>query len=34
MVAYGLSGNPPEEIAEELREAWRELMSYFQKEAA
>lgn len=34
MVAYGLSGNPPEEIAEELREAWRELMRYFLKEAA
>jgi len=34
MVAYGLSGNPPVEIAEELRNAWRELMSYFQQEAA
>ncbi len=34
MVAYGLSGNPPEEIAEELREAWRELIGYFQQEAA
>ncbi len=34
MVAYGLSGNPPEEIAEELREAWRELMGRLQKEAA
>lgn len=34
MVAFGLSGNPPEEIAEELREAWRELMGYLQKEAA
>lgn len=34
MVAYGLSGNPPETIAEELREAWQELIGYFQKEAA
>jgi len=34
MVAYGLSGNPPEEIAEELRSAWRELMAYFHQEAA
>ena len=34
MVAFGLSGNPPEEIAEELREAWRELMSHLQQEAA
>lgn len=34
MVAYGLSGNPPEDIAEELREAWRELMGHFQQEAA
>jgi hypothetical protein len=34
MVAYGLSGNPPEEIAEELREVWRELMGHLQKEAA
>lgn len=28
------SGNPPEEIAEELREAWRELVGFFQQEAA
>lgn len=34
MVAYGLSGNPPEEIAEELREAWQELMGHFQHQAA
>lgn len=34
MVAYGLSGNPPEDIAEELREAWQELMGHFLKEAA
>ena len=34
MVAYGLSGNPPEAIAEELREAWRELMGHFQQAAA
>lgn len=34
MVAYGLSGNPPEEIAQELRQAWQELIGYFQKEAA
>lgn len=34
MVAYGLSGNPPENIAEELREAWRELVGFFQQEAA
>lgn len=34
MVAYGLSGNPPEEIAEELREAWQELIGYFQQAAA
>ncbi len=34
MVAFGLSGNPPEQIAEELREAWRELMERLQKEAA
>lgn len=33
MVAYGLSGNPPEDIAEELREAWRELMGYLQAAA-
>lgn len=26
MVAFGLSGNPPAEIAQELREAWKELM--------
>ena len=32
MVAYGLSGNPPEEIADELRAAWQELMAYFQQE--
>jgi len=25
MIAYGLSGTPPEEIADELRDAWREL---------
>jgi len=34
MVAYGLSGNPPVEIAEELREAWRELVGYFHEAAA
>lgn len=34
MVAYGLSGTPPEEIAEELRAAWQELIGHFQKEAA
>ena len=34
MVAYGLSGNPPETIAEELREAWQELMEKFQQQAA
>ena len=34
MVAYGLSGNPPEEIAEELRQAWKELISFFQQRAA
>jgi hypothetical protein len=34
MVAYGLSGNPPGSIAEELRDAWRELMEHFHKEAA
>ncbi|HHH50559.1 MAG TPA: hypothetical protein ENK52_06240 [Saprospiraceae bacterium] len=34
MVAYGLSGNPPEEIAKELREVWRELVGLFQQEAA
>jgi len=34
MVAYGLSGNPPAEITEELREAWRELMGHLQEEAA
>ena len=34
MVAYGLSGNPPKEIADELREVWRELIQYFHKEAA
>lgn len=34
MIAYGLSGNTPEEIAEELREAWGEVMGYIQKEAA
>ncbi len=34
MVAYGLSGNPPEEIAEELREAWQELIGHFQHQAA
>lgn len=33
MVAYGLSGNPPEEIATELRAAWGEVMGFF-KEAA
>lgn len=31
MVAFGLSGNPPEEIAEELRGAWRELMGHLQQ---
>lgn len=34
MIAHGLSGNPPEEIAEELRQAWKELVGYFQQEAA
>jgi len=34
MVAHGLSGNPPAEIAEELRQAWQELISYFQQQAA
>jgi len=34
MVAYGLSGNPPETIAEELREAWQELIEKFQQQAA
>jgi len=34
MVAHGLSGNPPEEIAEELREAWQELIGFFQQAAA
>ncbi len=34
MIAYGLSGNPPEEIAEELREAWSEVVTFFQQEAA
>ena len=34
MIAYGLSGNPPEEIAEELREAWRELLVSFAQKVA
>lgn len=34
MVAYGLSGNPPQEIAEELRQVWQELISVFKQEAA
>jgi hypothetical protein len=34
MVAYGLSGNPPGEIAEELREAWRELLTSFAQKVA
>lgn len=34
MVAFGLSGNPPEEIAEELREAWKELMEMKMEVAA
>ena len=34
MVAYGLSGNPPEEIAEELREIWQELIGLLAEEAA
>jgi hypothetical protein len=34
MVAYGLSGTPPEGIAEELRSAWRELIAHFHQEAA
>ena len=29
MVAFGLSGNPPEEIAIELREVWQEIQTYF-----
>lgn len=34
MLAHGLSGNPPEEIAEELRAIWREVVIFFQQEAA
>ena len=34
MVAFGLSGNPPHEVAEELRAAWQELMGIMQKKAA
>ena len=34
MVACGLSGNPPEEIASELREIWQELIGFFHKAAA
>ena len=34
MVAYGLSGNPPIEIASELRDIWRDLMGYLQQKAA
>ena len=34
MVAFGLSGSPPEEIAEELREIWRELMVHWREMAA
>jgi len=34
MVAHGLSGNPPAEIAHELREAWTELMGLFKQKAA
>lgn len=30
MIAYGLSGNPPEEIAEELRGIWQELVGLLQ----
>ena len=33
MVAFGLSGTPPAEIAEELRGAWQELMEYFKQAA-
>ncbi len=34
IVAYGLSGNPPKEIAEELREAWRKLLTSFAQKVA
>lgn len=33
MVAFGLSGNPPEEIAAELREAWQELLELLKQAA-
>ncbi len=33
MIAFGLSGNPPEEIAAELREAWQELMELLKQAA-
>jgi len=34
MVAFGLSGNPPEEIATELRQIWQELMLQSGQKAA
>ena len=34
MIAFGLSGNPPAEIAAELREIWQELIGLLQQEAA
>lgn len=34
MFAFGLVGNPPVEIAEELRTAWKDLINRFQKEVA
>ncbi len=34
MVTFGLSGNPPLEIAIELREIWQELIEVLQKAAA
>ena len=34
MVAFGLSGNPPEEIAIELREIWYQVRNLLQKKVA
>ena len=34
MVAYGLSGNPPASILEELREVWQELNASFAVQTA
>ena len=34
MVAHGLSGNPPREIAIELRNIWQELMNLFEQRVA